>query len=360
MVEVKKIESRLLQKENSPRRSFFLDYLPFSSFLFLSKMSSVLSFDVLISTLRSATPDQQWEFKTFVESITKPAPPPAPPAPAPKAKEKKKVAEPALVIAPAEEDKLLAPVDVPACGAGTAPVVTAPTYRLAVVNPSLCMARKIDKKAPIPGTRPEDAGSNGKFYPELQCSKKPLAGSKLCKICSEKHAEAMKPENKNKAIESYYGLLDDVELYWNSQIIGSEKFIKKYPKGLPTISNTVVANPAPAPVPVAPVPVAEAPVAVPEKKKQVRKATKAKEETTAVATEPSTRKVRPLPAEPATSEEWELFLYEGRQYIRHKTTHNCYLTNGEEHELVRMVRRDAYEGKWRDGDLDRYAQEDEA
>ena len=100
-------------------------------------------------------------------------------------------------------------------------------------------------------------------------------------------------------------------------------------------------------------------------KKPVRKATKAVEKKAEEApehTEPSTRKVRaaPAPVTDSTAEEWELFLFEGTQYIRHKTTHNCYLVNGEEHELVRMVRRDAYEGKWSDGTLDRYAQEDEA
>jgi hypothetical protein len=36
------------------------------------------------------------------------------------------------------------------------------------------------------------------------------------------------------------------------------------------------------------------------------------------------------------------------------------LVNTDETELVRMVRRDCFEGKWKDGELDRYAAEDDA
>lgn len=349
----------------------------------------ILSFDVLMNTLLTATPQQQWDFKTFLDGITQPArvpipvsevadplpevplplpqPLPLPVVPVPETKaakepkEKKvrkatKAVAPAPVVPAAEEVKLLEPVDAPkntVVVSEPAAPVDLTIYRLAVVNPALCIARKIDKKTPIPGTRPEDPGSNGKFYPELQCSKKPLSGSKLCKICAEKHAEASKPENAKKAVESYYGLLDETELYWNSQIVGSEKFNKKYPKGLTTISNTALPAPAPAMVPVLEhVEAVTEAVAVPVKKKPVRKATKAEP---APTTDASTNA-----ASTDTHEEWELFLFEGIQYIRHKTTHNCYLVNGEEHDLVRMARRDAYEGKWRDGAIDRYAQEDEA
>jgi hypothetical protein len=56
-------------------------------------------------------------------------------------------------------------------------------YRLQTINHDLCMARKVDDKNPIPGTRPTDPGSNGRFYPEKQCSRKPIAGLKMCKIC---------------------------------------------------------------------------------------------------------------------------------------------------------------------------------
>ena len=345
---------------------------------------SSLSFDAIFGALRSATPAQQWEFKQFLAGINEPvaallAAVPAPvPAPAPsepaevkvkkatKATKAAKVTE-AAPVPPAEEAALLAPVDA-APPKNTVVVAAAPvsdTYRLAVVNPALCMARKIDKKSPIPGTRPEDAGSNGKFYPELQCSKKPVAGGKLCKICAEKHAEAQKPENAMKAIDSYYGLLDEKTLYWNSQIVGSDKFKAKYPKGLPSVSTAVAEEkPAAAPVAEAPVveaPVAEAPVAEekPTAKKPVKKATKASRETKAdEEVNPTTRKAKAPPA-PSEADEWEEFLYEGISYIRHKVTRNCYLVNNDEDEPVRMVRRDCFEGKWKDGVLDRYAAEDD-
>jgi hypothetical protein len=343
--------------------------------------ASLLSFDAIFGALRSATPAQQWEFKQFLEGIKEPvAAAPAPklvlvPATEASSEEKKPVekkaprkATKATEVAPvaaAEEAALLAPVDAPAPApkntlvAAAAPAVEN-KYRLAVVNPALCIARKIDKKAPIPGTRPEDAGSNGKFYPELQCSKKPVAGSKMCKICAEKHAEAQKPENAMKAIDSYYGLLDEKTLYWNSQIVGSDKFKAKYPKGLPSLATTDAAAPAPAPVAPVEKPVEKAaePVAEakPAAKKPVKKATKA----TAAADEvtPTTRKAKAPPA-PSEADEWEEFLYEGVSYIRHKVTNNCYLVNSEETEPVRMVRRDCFEGKWKDGELDRYAAEDD-
>ena len=93
----------------------------------------------------------------------------------------KKVKKAKTVTATTAE--LLAPADAGVTGEG-APTLGATDefrdnmYRLKTLDPALCCGRKIDAANPIIGTRPGDAGAKGKVFPEIQCSKKPVAGGR--------------------------------------------------------------------------------------------------------------------------------------------------------------------------------------
>ena len=177
--------------------------------------------------------------------------------------------------------------------------------RLQVIDHEKCMGRKIDLENPLAGTRKGDAGANGQFFPEKQCSKNPQPGKKLCAICEKKDgAVKADPTVKDR---TWYGRLDE-PLFWNAFVVGCAHFMDKYPKGLSGDAPVVPAAAA-APAPAAAAAAAAAPA------KKVRK-TKAK---VAVAAdedgEPAVNTIMDTSA--PVSEVTEIsFMYKGQPYVR--------------------------------------------
>jgi len=393
--------------------------------------------------------------------LTAHLPPRAEPEPEPVTKPKIKKAKKATsaILEPVDADTS---VSVPAVALGATDSLRDNKYRLQVLNPELCLARKIDKENPVPGTRPGDIGAKLKFYPELQCSKRPVTGSSLCTICARKEAEYL---CDTSGVHGWFGRLDE-PLFEKAGVVGCHAFWAKYPAGvaeatLPVATataSTAVATAAEKPkkvkkakvAPAAPVasqepaaaiasqepekpkkvkkvkvaaqePIAEPesePIAAaqePEKPKKVKKAKvatapaateepavaieeptaaiasqepvaaqepekpkKVKKAKVAVASEEPVDAIAPIapiaaqePEKPkkakkavatnaaATAVEWITFLHEGIPLIRHTKSNNCYQCDRSKHRIEEMVMRDKFEGKWRDGRLDPYAEEDE-
>jgi hypothetical protein len=241
--------------------------------------------------------------------------------------------------AKAVKTDLLAPVDaattVPAAASAATNTVDDPLkghkYRLQTIEAGLCMARKIDLKNPIPGTRKGDEGATKMFWPEKQCSRKSLPGQSLCKQCAEKE-EDVKAQREYK---DWYGRLDQ-PLIHTAMVIGCGQFFEKYPKGLlndPTTappSNVVVVSDKPA------------------KKVRGAKAKPGAAETVAVTDE----------AVPEA--QWETFLYQSRPLIRNLKSQKVYEVNPHKTTHEEMVLRDKCVGRWVDGNLDPYAAGDDS
>ena len=303
---------------------------------------------------------------------------------------------------------LLEPVDADASG-GSAPTLGATDslrtnkYRVQVLNPALCVARKIDEENPLVGSRPDDDGSKGKIFPEIQCSKKPVAGCLLCATCAKKETEYL--ADTSKPLKRWYGRLDE-PMYAHALVVGCEYFFKKYPAGLP---DAPVEEPAPkakkpkakaeaAPKAEAKVEAEEAPKPPkakkpkkakaepteepaaepepepepeaepepePEEPKPAKKPKKAKAEPEPEKAEPKAEKPKAKPTKsvsttgPARAVEWVTFLHDGVALIRHTKTNNVYQCDTSKRALEDMVQRDKFEGKWVDGELDAYGEEDE-
>jgi hypothetical protein len=313
--------------------------------------------------------------------------------------------------AAAESADLLIPADCDSAGSSTLLALGATDpfrsnkYRLQSLNPGFCVGRKIDETNPILGTRPGDTGANGKVFPESQCAKKPVAGSPMCAICAKKEAEYL--ADTSKVPKGWYGRLDE-PLFHKSFVVGCEWFLSKYPAGIeeapvtdaPAAEKPKKAKKAKAAEPevvaeAAPEAVAEAaPEAVAEKPKKIKKAKAAEPapETAPEAAAEKPKKVKkakaaepepapeadtpesapesapaPKPVRKATvaatsaprDVEWVTFISDGVPLIRNTKSSNVYQCDTSKHRLEDMVLRDKFEGKWRDGRLDPYAEEDE-
>jgi hypothetical protein len=294
----------------------------------------------------------------------------------------------------AAEAELLAPADATDRGVadGTTPTLGATDpfrsnkYRLATLDPSHCLARKIDEANPIAGTRPGDDGANGKVFPETQCSKKAVPGGLLCATCAKKEAEYY--ADTAKVPKGWYGRLD-APLFHKSFVVGCEWFLTKYPMGIAEAPITVAATSAitvePTKAKKAKKPAAESepdtavePVAVPVKAKKAKKPAAEPPESTATETTPVKMKkavvesdgapvTKPVKVKKASVAvdgdahvvEWVTFVFDGTPLVRHTKTGNVYQCDRTKHRLEDMVQRDKYEGKWRDGRLDPYADEDD-
>jgi len=241
--------------------------------------------------------------------------------------------KPAAAVDKAELN-LLAPVDAVAVAVATE-IVRDPyanhKYRVAKIDPLLCMSRKIDEKNPIEGTRKGDAGAVNKMFPEKQCSKKPLPGQKFCKTCSEKEDEAKKDATKRP--NGYFGRLDEAILYPMAPIIGSACFFEKYPKGL-------INDPTTAPI------VATATTETPAAKAKKPRAKKEKVvvENTMVAASDET------PVKPA----WITQKYEGRVVIVNTANNRTYEADSQIHDREKMPKMDQFLGIWKNGTIDLY------
>lgn len=310
-------------------------------------------------------------------------------AEAPPAEKPKKVKKAKVVTA--TEAELLAPAD--GDGAAAAAVADAPTlgatdefrgnkYRLQTLNPALCAARKIDEASPIEGTRPGDAGAAGKVFPEAQCSKKPIAGGQLCATCAKKETEYL--ADTTKVPKGWYGRLDE-ELFHKSFVVGCEWFLSKYPSGIEGARPTAAAPKADAkaekpkkakkaPAPPSPTeeeaapPAEEEPEVAPPTKEKPKKAKKAPAPIEEVepevappvkAEKPVTKKASVAAAGAPKNVEWVTFLADGVLLIRHTKTGNVYQCDRSKHRLEDMVQRDKFEGKWREGRLDPYTDEED-
>ena len=167
-----------------------------------------------------------------------------------------------------------------------------------------CLGRKLDLNNPLPGTK-ETAGM---IFPERQCTKKPVPGSKLCASCGERDAEAKANPNKNNG--QWHGRLDEETLYSRAKIVGSALFLARYPNGLPNStsepvkSNKLVVN-----------------------------------DTVATDTAP----VEAL---------WKSFHHEGRTHIRNLKTNKVYFANLNASSPEQNAIKEQYVGKWVDGTVE--------
>jgi hypothetical protein len=291
----------------------------------------------------------------------------------------------------AAEAELLAPADADDTG-GDPPTLGATDpfrsnkYRLAALDPAHCVARKIDEANPIAGTRPGDDGANGKVFPETQCSKKATPGGRLCTTCAKKEVEYL--ADTAKVPKGWYGRLDE-PLFHKAFVVGCEWFLTKYPAGIAEAPVSAAAaekpkkpkKPAAEPVPEAataaekpkktkkaaaaePTPEAEPEPAVAAKPPKAKKAAIAEPEVAAepepVAAKPPKAKKASVAADGAPKDiEWITFLSDGVPLIRNTKSGNVYQCDRTKHRLEDMVQRDKYEGKWRDGRLDAYADEED-
>ena len=263
-------------------------------------------------------------------------------APAPVAEAKKPRKAKTAKTTTKAENELLIPVDaevpVAPVAVPVAPVATGPaddplrghSSRLAVVDATLCQGRRIDEKNPIVGTRKDDEGSNGMFYPEKQCTKKPLPGQKLCTICSKKDEVAKTTTTVDK---TWYGRLDE-PLYHNAKVVGCKHFFEKYPTGLKNDPTTHASVP-------------EVIVAKKAKKAKVADTTGAEAEAVALTS------VAPKPVE------WITFLHEGKPHIRNTSDGKVYLCDLSKSTREDSVVSDNFVGRWEDGALNKFATEDD-
>ena len=244
------------------------------------------------------------------------------------------------------ENELLMPVDAtvtatataPMAGAGAEPAPMAGaaaedplckhSSRLTTVDAALCQARKIDEKNPIVGTRKDDDGSNGMFYPEKQCSKKPVPGQKLCATCAKKQ-EGVKTTDKTD--KTWYGRLDE-PMFWNAKVVGCKHYFDKYPEGIKGDPTSRAA----------------APVAVASKPAAAKKLTakKAAEPVAVADTSAAPKEVS-----------WITMLIEGKPHIRSTKNGNVYVCDLSKTTREESVVADNFVGRWEEGALNKFAEE---
>jgi hypothetical protein len=224
------------------------------------------------------------------------------------------------------------------------------------------MARKIDEERVVPGTNKGEAGANGKVFYEKQCSKAPLPGGKLCKICDKKESEA----SGDQKIKGWYGRLDDAAFYKWAYVVGCPWYVENYPNGIAGDAATTVvtagaasaAAAAAAPAPLMPSATAESAPAPAEKKKAGRKAKTAAEPTAPAPAVPESVAVDA----PVKTVEWVMGTWTNsagvsRPIVRNIKNNNVYEYNTESLLIEDAALRDQYIGQWADGKLNEYAEE---
>jgi hypothetical protein len=260
-------------------------------------------------------------------------------------------------------------------------------YRLQTLNPSLCMGRKLDLKNQIVGTRKDDEGSNGIFWPEKQCSKVPEAGEKLCRFCKEKDDEIKAGKAADK---HWFGRLDE-PLFYKACVVGCGDFFQKYPAGIPSDpstappagfvvksapgmiaakkrgpkpktdsdSDSVTSTAAPAAAPVvtetAPVVAETAPVVT-----ETAPVVVAPVPTKKVATKKPKVTVAKTAAKPVEAA-WVVFLFEGRTVARSTKNNAVYEVDTDainddinNDNVASVVKKADYIGMWKNGAVDTY------
>ena len=331
--------------------SAFISFPPF-----LSKMSFsetlVYSSILALNNGQKLTADQIEAIQAFlgaqVPAAAAATAPATPVAKKPRSKAKIAVAAPAPSP---DEEALLAPVDAPAAAAtnptglyvDAADYLHTHKYRLQSIDSARCLGRKIDEKNPIVGTRKEDEGSNGMFWPEKQCTKPALAGALLCKFCSEKcdDVKAGKPAHKQ-----WYGRLDE-PMYGRAMIIGCGHYNAKYPHGIPSDPSTappstVVSVAAPAAVTPAPKKASATTAA----KKTPAAPKKASTTTAKTAAGAGVQETVASTEQAPIEAEWVTFLHKGKPVIRNLKTNLVYEVDQNKPDYEEMVQRDKCLGRW--------------
>jgi hypothetical protein len=369
------------------------------SSLSTSVIASFASFASCLLALNAGTPfsdEQRTLLESFVQTPTTTTilvEKAKKPRKATAVKDAKKVAEEAALLAPAEsaataEATATAPAEATATAEAVVEVAAPPVktgaggalantfddplrhhkYRIATYDTTLCVARKTDEKNPIVGTRPGDEGSKKMFYPEKQCSKKPLAGGALCKLCSEKDVAS----KANQEVKAWYGRLDE-PLHPQAYVVGSECFYTKYPQGLlndPTTRPPIAAGGAV--VAVAAVAASETKATKVTKVTKVTKAKKAPAKGTVVTVvtvaakeaasaeavvETADSAVESVAVETAPEIiRHVIFLHKGKSYVRDAKNGNVY-THKVMTTAAETVRSENYAGRWMDGEIKPYEDE---
>jgi hypothetical protein len=252
-------------------------------------------------------------------------------------------------------------------------------YRIASPDTKFCMARRWNEDAPIPGTETSAATSNGKMYPEQQCTRFPVAGTGICTLCAK--AESIYKSNPadkpfDGGAKRWRGRLDG-PMFANAPFLGSELFWKKYPQGLPGDPSTaapaewLAANTSAKPklktkaatvttaaaTTAAATTAAVTTAAVTTAAVTTAAVTTAAVTTTAVTTTAtaavatevtSTATVAPMPVRPkAPVDEWVLALIGDNSYVYERSTLKCYEADMSITSSTKaMARLDRYAGKY--------------
>jgi hypothetical protein len=208
------------------------------------------------------------------------------------------------------------------------------------------MGRRIDEKNPLAGTRHGDVGANrGKVFPEKQCIREPVPGSKLCAGCATKDA-AFKA-NPNTKDESWYGRLDEESLYPRAKIVGCKYFLDKYPNGIHNDSF----RPGAAAAAAAAVTAATATAAATEPKKRgPKKAAATAAETVAVPAAVTSKTVA-VDIAPVNAT-YKSFMHEGRLHVRNLETNKVYYANISKDSPEENAVKEQYVGRWVDNHVD--------
>jgi hypothetical protein len=258
-------------------------------------------------------------------------------------------------------------------------------YRLQSINATLCMGRKLDLKNQIAGTRKDDAGSNGIFWTEKQCSKAPETGEKLCRFCKDKDDEVKSGKTADK---HWFGRLDE-PIYFKACIVGCGDFFVKYPAGIPGDVSTAppaeyvvkapegvvaskkrgpkpkaeaakpaAAKPAAEAAPIAPKAVDAAAEVVAVVVPKAAKAAVAKKEKAPAATTKTKKVTVAKTAAVPIEADWVVLMYEGRVVARNTKTNYVYEIDAdivdEGADIGKLVKKNDYIGVWKSGAVDAY------
>ncbi len=223
-----------------------------------------------------------------------------------------------------------APAQIPAQAPAQTPAVEAPAqtpaqtqaYRCTIINEAKCRARKTG--AHIPNTSP-------KVYYEEQCKNKPEGDSTLCKKCAEYmdwyiNSDQFKESSVRAKKRRYWlGILNE-EIPEHVAIVGSKWFEKKFPKGLPSLPS---------------LPSESHTESISQSEPELHI-----EESVAVESIPT------------QTEQWKLHMHNGQAYVINTQNNKVYKADPKKNGKD-MVLLDQYCGKFENGQINPYIEEDD-
>jgi hypothetical protein len=201
------------------------------------------------------------------------------------------------------------------------PSITYISYIPPVIDPKHCSARKIDDKSPIPGLP-----GTAKAFHVKQCVRKPAKGENVCLKCKE--FQVKWSEGKDTKCKDWKGLLTETPID-TLPIIGSKWFSTTYPHvriigAAATMTETIATAGS-----------TENSVEIPKLPETVLE---------------DTRKVQEV--------KWSALKLDGVHYIYNLIDRRIYradITKSGEDQIM----WEHFEGKWRNGEIDYYAEENE-